>query len=131
VAHPISSISSPVYRPKKLPRVLRRQLPVMRLCAGIVVLGVIVVGVTWRNVQHERLSLDVGIQRTQIETLNKEIQHLGGLIETEASFPKVSQWAREKYGWRPLSNSTQELLVSEEKLTPGARREAKRLEVYP
>ena len=102
----------------------------MRLCAGIFVLGVIVVAVTWRNVAHERLSLDVGVQRTQIESLNKEIQHLEGTIETEASFPRVSQWAREKHGWRPLPNSTQELSIPEASLTTNAKREAKRLEAY-
>jgi hypothetical protein len=101
---------------------------VVRLCAGIVLLGIGVVSVTWRNVAHERLSLDVGVQRTQIEALNKEIQHLDGLIATEASFPKISQWAREKHGWRPLPNSVRELRLSQGDLTPGATREASRLE---
>ena len=120
-----------MYRPKKLPRVLRRQLPVLRLCAGVLLVGLVVVSVTWRNVRHERLSLDVGVQRTQLEGLNKEIQHLEGLIETEASFPRISQWAREKHGWRPLPNNVQELQLSENSLTSGALKEAKRLEIYP
>ena len=94
-------------------------------------MGLIVVGVTWRNVHHERLSLDVGMQRTQMEGLNKEIQHLEGLIETEASFPRISQWAREKHGWRPLPNNVQELRLSESSLSPNAVHEAKRLEIYP
>lgn len=128
MAHPASPLSTPVYRPKKLPRVLRRQLPVLRLCAGIVLLGIIVVGVTWRNVTNERLSLDVGVQRTQIEGLNKEIQHLAGLIDTEASFPKISQWAREKHSWRPLPNSVRQLTVADAALTTSARREVMKLE---
>ncbi len=130
MAHPASPLSTPVYRPKKLPRVLRQQLPVLRLCAGIVLLGIIVVGVTWRNVANERLSLDVGMQRTQIEGLNKEIQHLAGLIDTEASFPKISQWARDQHGWRPLPNSVRELKVADAALTTSARREVVKLESH-
>jgi len=130
VAHPYPSVGSPVYRPKKLPRVLRRQLPVLRLCAGIVILGLAVISVTWRNLTHERLSLDVGVQRTHIEVLNKEIQHFEGLIETEASFPKISQWAKEQHGWRPLPNSVRDLRIPENRLTPAAKQEAKRLEAY-
>ncbi len=90
----------------------------------------IVVGVTWRNVANERLSLDVGLQRTQIEGLNKEIQHLEGLIDTEASFPKISQWARDKHGWRPLPNSVRELKVADAALSAGARREILKLEPH-
>ncbi len=109
---------------------LRRQLPVLRLCTGILVLGLIVTAVTWRNLSHERLSLDVGVQRTQIDGLNKEIQHFEGLIQSEASFPRISQMAKDQYGWRPLPNSVRELRIPENSLTPAAKREAKRLEVY-
>jgi hypothetical protein len=130
MAHPATTMNAPVYRPKKLPRVLRRQLPVLRLCAGIVMLGVIVVGVTWRNVAHERLSLDVGVQRTQIDGLNKEIQHLQGQIDTEGSFPKISQWAREQHGWKPLPNATRDLKIPESDLTPAALQEARRMESH-
>ena len=130
MAHPISSVSTPLYRPKKLPRVLRRQLPVLRLFAGIVLVGLIVAAVTWRKLAHERLSLDVGIQRTQIDALNKEIQHFEGLIESEASFPKIAQWARDKHGWRPHANSVQELAIPEERLTQSGMQEAKRLEIH-
>ena len=131
MTHPLPAVSPPIYRPKKLPRVLRRQLPVLRLCTGIVVLGVVFVGMTWRNLRHERLSLNVGAQRTKIEALSKEIQHLQGLIETEASFPRISQWARDQRGWRPLPNSVRELRISEDRLSPAAKQEAKRLEAYP
>ena len=94
-------------------------------------LGCVVIAVTWRNVAHERLSLDVGVQRTQTDGLSKEIQHLEGLIKTEASFPRISQWAKEKRGWRPLPNSVRELRIPEDRLNPAALRQAKQLEAYP
>jgi hypothetical protein len=121
----LQTMESPVYRPQKLPRVIRRQLPVVRLLAGIVLVGLIAGLTTWRNLAHERLTLDIGTQRDQIATLDKEIQHLQGQIETETSFPRVAKWARDHRGWRALPNHSSVFSISESDLTPAAREEAR------
>jgi hypothetical protein len=127
MAYASEPLPSSLYRPKKLPRSIRRQLPVVRLCGAIALLGLIAGGVTWKNLAHERLTLDVGQQRMQMETLNKEIQHLEGQIETDASYPRIAKWAREKHGWRPLPDHSATIHLSEAELTVAARDEARLL----
>jgi hypothetical protein len=121
------NLDTPVYRPQKLPRVIRRQLPVVRLLGGIVLLGILAGLVSWRNLAHERLTLDVGTQRDQIETLNKELEHLQGQIETETSYPRIVKWARDHRGWRALPNHTTVVTIPQSALTPAARDEARML----
>jgi hypothetical protein len=59
--------------------------------------------------------------------LNKEIQHLEGQIDTEASYPRIAKWACEKHGWRPLPDHTSTIRLSESELTSAAREEARLL----
>jgi hypothetical protein len=119
------NLQESVYRPPKLPRVIRRQLPVVWLLGGIVLIGILGALVTWRNLSHERLVLDIGTQRDQIETLNKEIQHLQGQIETETSYPRIVKWARDHRGWRTLPNHSSTVVIPESELSPAAREEAR------
>jgi hypothetical protein len=123
MAYP-APVPSSIYRPKKLPRVIRRQLPVVRLVAFIVLGGALAVAITWRNLANERLTLDVGLQRAQIETLNKEIQQLEGQIKFEASYNRIAKWALEKKGWRANENCVRPLVLSEDALTAKAKEEA-------
>jgi hypothetical protein len=127
MAYTSPSLPESLYRPRKLPRVIRRQLPTVRLCAAILLAGLLAVAVVWRNLGHERLVLDIGLQRSQMETLRKEIQQLGGQIETEASYPRLSKWARDQRGWRPLSDHQKTLTLNASDLTPTARDQAKTL----
>jgi hypothetical protein len=117
-------VPSSIYRPKKLPRVIRRQLPVLRLLAAIVLAGTLALAITWRNLADERLTLDVGLQRSQMETLQKEIQQLEGQIKFEASYGRIVKWAREKNGWRATTDHVASVTVPEHALSPAAKREA-------
>ena len=123
MAYP-APVPSSIYRPKKLPRVIRRQLPVVRLVAFIVLAGTLAVAITWRNLSNERLTLDVGLQRAQIETLSKEIQQIEGQIKFEASYSRIAKWAMEKKGWRANENCVRPLILSESTLSPEAKAEA-------
>ena len=125
MAYPSHTLDSPLYRPKKLPRVIRRQLPVARLLGVILLAGLAVGLVTWRNIAHQRLTLDVGTQRDRIETLNKEIQHLQGQIETETLYPRVAKWAKDRYGWRNLPNHSSVFTIPESALSAQAREESR------
>jgi hypothetical protein len=102
-------------------------MPVLRLCAGIVLAGLLAVGVTWRKLANDRLSLDVGQQRSQIETMEKEIQQLSGQIDAESSYPRIARWAREQRGWWALPGHTETLALDATTLSPTALREAQML----
>jgi len=110
--------------------VIRRQLPVFRLCAIVVTGGLVAVGITWRNLIHERLTLDVGLQRSRIEALRKEVQHFDGQIEVQLSYSRLAKWALETNGWRALPDHTTSVRISEKEMTPAARDEAKVLGIY-
>jgi cell division protein FtsB len=125
MAHASQPLPSTLYRPKKMPRVLKRQLPVVWLISVLALGGVLAISITWKNLLHERLLLDVGQQQLQIETLRKEIQHIEGQIDNESSFARVSKWAREKRGWKTMPDHTGTIRLSESELTPAARDEAR------
>ena len=129
MAYAPQTLPSSLYRPRKIPRVLRRQLPVVRILAVILLVGLLAVAITWRNLTHERLSLDVGRQRVQIETLNKEIEQLNGQIETESSYGKISKWVRDHHGRWVRTDKVGTIALSESALSPAAREEARYLGV--
>jgi hypothetical protein len=128
MAYP-AHVPNSVYRPKKLPRVIRRQLPGMRVVALIVLAGLVGGAVTLKNLINERLRLDVGFQQSQIESLDKEIQQLEGQIKVEASYGKLAKWAYEKHGWRANEERVAPLAIAESSLTRTAQKEAELLGV--
>ena len=128
MAYP-APVPSSIYRPKKLPRVIRRQLPVVRLVAIIALGGIFAIAITWRNLTNERLTLDVGLQRAQMITMKKEIQQLEGQIKVEASYNRIAKWALEKRGWRVSENSVHPFVLPEDALTEKAKEEARLLGV--
>lgn len=119
--------SAPFYRPKKLPRVLRRQAPVLLLCGVVIVIGLIAIAVTWRNLSFERLTWDIGHNRASIESLNKEIQHLSSQIEVETSYARISRWAQKNRGWKAIPDQNRTFAIHESSLNPTARQEAQLL----
>ncbi|HEY3294582.1 MAG TPA: hypothetical protein VGL38_04040 [bacterium] len=127
MAYASQSLPSSLYRPRKLPRVLRRQLPVVWIVATLVCVGLLAVAVTWRNLTYEKLSLDVGRQQIAIQQLNKELVQLSGQVETEASYTKVSRWMRDRHGWWTRTNHVGTIVIPEAELTPAAREDARLL----
>jgi len=117
-------VPSSLYRPKKLPRVIRRQLPVLRLLAVIVLAGALALAITWRNLANERSTLDVGLQRSRMEALQKEIQQLEGQIKFESSYGHIAKWALEKKGWRAGTERVATVTIPGSALSPAARKEA-------
>jgi hypothetical protein len=99
----------------------------VRICAVIVLAGLLATGITWRKLANDRLVLDVGTQRSQIETLQKEIRQLSGQVEAESAYPRVAKWAREQRGWLALPGHSARLILDLETLTPGGRREVELL----
>jgi hypothetical protein len=90
--------------------------------AGI---GLLAVAITWRNLSHERLALDTGHQRIEIQQLNKEIQQLAAQVQTEASYAKISKWVRERHGRWSHTDRVNTVTIAESELTPKAREEAR------
>jgi len=118
------TIPASIYRPKHLPRVIRRQWRVIRLIALLSLLGLVAVSVAWRNVLNERLQLDVARQRAELERLTQETAHLSGLVESAASYPRISEWAAAQRGWKPIEGRVQVIEISAERLVAEARIEA-------
>lgn len=124
MTHSSHAFPASLYRPPRLPRVIRRQLPMLRIAAAISVLGLLALAVTWRTITHERLCLDVGANQTQIEKLTKEVQHLSGQIESATAYPRIAKWAKENRGWRALPGRTNSITLKASQLVPAARAQA-------
>jgi hypothetical protein len=125
MAHSALSIPGSFYRPKKLPRVIRRQYAVIRLTAAVVIIGLAGTALAWRNILHERLSIDIARQRAEIEVLHQEIEHLVGCTETAASYPTISAWAQERYGWKPIRGRLHDIQLSTSAISERALTEAR------
>jgi hypothetical protein len=125
MTHPTLSLPQSLYRPKKIPRIIRRQISVIRLTAIIVAFGLVALSVAYRNIVHEQVNLDVAQNRATITSLYEEIYHLHGLTESEASYPKIAAWAEKNHGWKPIMGRRHELKLRQESLTAGALWESK------
>lgn len=109
MAHSSLSIPGSLYRPKKLPRVIRRQTTVIRLTGVVLLIGLAGFAVAWKNILHERLTLDIARQRAEITLLQQEIAQLEGTLEAAASYPRVSAWAEKRHGWKPIKGRVQDI----------------------
>jgi hypothetical protein len=107
-----------LYRPKKLPRVIRRQYTVIRLACAVVVFGLAGLAVAWRNILHERIALDIARQRAAIEVLNQEIAQLQGTVEAASAYPRIAAWAEEQYGWKPIQGRVFDIEIPNTDITP-------------
>ena len=125
MAHSSLSIPSSLYRPKKLPRVIRRQTAVIRLTSIVLLIGLAGFAVAWRNILHERLALDIARQRSAISVLRQEIAQLNGTVESAAAYPRVSAWAEKKYGWKPIKGRVHDLNIPLSTLTSRALTESR------
>ncbi|MBK6767075.1 MAG: hypothetical protein IPG71_12475 [bacterium] len=105
------TVPTPVFRPKRLPRVLRRQANVIRLVVGLVLFAVVALLIAWRNFQVQQRTIDVARQRSHLLQLDQELQHLNGLIDAAAPYPMVSAWALEKRGWKDRQTRIDSILV--------------------
>jgi hypothetical protein len=128
MTHVSHTLNSSIYRPKKLPRVIRRQWPVLKTTALFLLIGIFAAAVTWRKVSFERSELQVALQRTNMESLDKAILHLKGQVEIESSYPAVADWARQAHGWRPIQDRVYTITVNANQLSNAALHEAKVLE---
>lgn len=106
------TLPATVYRPKRLPRVMRRQATLIRLVAVLGVLAVFGLLVAWRNFTIQQLTIDIARQRTQLMQLDQELQHLNGSIEAAAPYNVVAAWALEKHGWKDRQNRLDTLYVT-------------------
>jgi len=129
MAHPAQSPDFPFYRPRHLPRVLRRQAPVFKLCIALLLFGLVIAAVAWRNLTYNRLVWDTGRNRAKIGLLNTEILHLNGQIELESSYTRVTKWAESTHHWKAIPSRTQSFTIPEASLSDAARAQAKVLQV--
>jgi len=124
MTHPSLTIPGSLYRPKKLPRVIRRQYAVIRLTVILVIIGVAALAIAWRNILHERLAIDVARQRAETEILQQEITHLEGMVESAASYPVIASWAEQQHGWKPIRGRVNQISLSGVTCSPDVHREA-------
>ena len=113
-----STPSGSLYRPKKLPRVIRRQYTVIRLAFFVAFLGVAGFALAWRNILHERIVLDIARQRAAIDLLNQECAQLQGTVEAASAYPRIAAWAETQYGWKPIQGRVHEIEIPSEDITP-------------
>ncbi len=125
MAYANPSFPSSVYRPRRLPRVLRRQLPVLWILGVIATVGLLAVAITGRNLNHEKLYFDTGHKRIEIQRLNKEIEQLNAQVQTEARYARISKWVHEQHSQWSRTDRVNSVVIAESDLTPKAREEAK------
>ncbi|MBK6909781.1 MAG: hypothetical protein IPK53_06870 [bacterium] len=119
------TVSTPIYRPKRVPRVLRRQAPLIRLlvvCGMAATLGLMV---AWRNFSYQQLTIDVARQRAQLHQIDQEIQHLTGSIEAAAPYNEVADWANREHGWKLRSAQVDSIRVPSQSASPLSHDRAK------
>lgn len=124
-------MSPAYYRPGKLLRPLRRQLPAVWLISIAIAAGILMGSWAWRNLLHERATRNVSVQRARIDTLKKEIHQVRGEIGRATSVSYILRWAREHRGWGERTDGVQKLSISADSLTNGAREELKLVEEMP
>lgn len=104
-------------KPGKIPLVIRRQRTAWMVKAAVITAGLIIAGITWRTLLHERTALDVAVQQSQIHMLQKEILHLEGRIDGAAAYQEIAAWALENRGWRPMEDRTRVVTIHPDQLT--------------
>ncbi|MBU0690348.1 hypothetical protein KKC97_05660 [bacterium] len=124
MAHSSLTMPGSLYRPKKLPRVIRRQTTVIRLTGVVLLIGLAGFAVAWKNILHERLALDIARQRSAITLLNQEIAQLEGTLESAAAYPRISAWAEKRYHWKPIKGRVHEINIPQSLLSERAMTEA-------
>lgn len=105
------SIPASVYRPKRVPKVLRRQATLIRLLSFLGMVAVFGLLIAWRNFSVQQLTIDTARQRSQLLNLEKEIKHLTGSIESAAPYNEVAAWALLNHGWKPRSTHVDSIFV--------------------
>ncbi|MDD5088260.1 MAG: hypothetical protein PHI18_05625 [bacterium] len=129
MAHPAHPQDFPFFRPRHLPRVLRRHAPVLKICIALLLFGLVATSVVWRRLSYNRLVWDTGRNRAKIDLLNTEILHLNGQIELESSYPRVTKWAENTRHWEAISSRTHTFTIPQASLSETARAKANVLQM--
>jgi uncharacterized metal-binding protein len=110
----VSTVSIPatVYRPKRVPRVLRKQATLLRMLGFLGFVAVVAMLIAWRNFTVQQLTIDVARQRTQLLQLSQEISHLTGSIEAAAPYNEVADWAVRTHGWKSRAGRVDTIRVT-------------------
>lgn len=94
------TVPSSIYRPKRVPRLLRKQATLIRMLSFLGIVAIFALLVAWRNFTIQQLTIDVARQRTEMMRLDQEIQHVTASIETAAPYNEVADWALTNHGWK-------------------------------
>lgn len=114
------SVPTEIYRPKRLPRVLRRQAALIRLFAFLGIAATFGLMVAWKNFTFQQLNIDIARQRTQLLQLDEELRHLNGLIEEAAPHNEIAEWAQTQHGWKLRADRVDTVYVKSPPKTPPA-----------
>lgn len=105
------SVPTSIYRPKRVPKVLRRQAALIRLLGFLALAAGFGLLIAWRNFTVQQLTIDIARQRSQLLNLDQEIRHLTGSIESAAPYNEVSDWAERTHGWKLRSSHVDTIFV--------------------
>ncbi|MBU1707855.1 hypothetical protein KKG05_09080 [bacterium] len=108
-------------RTRRRPRVARLRVGAVRFLLALLILSIIVLGITWKNVEFKRTNLNLAQSRSTLTALMKEQQQLSGEIKSLASYPQISAWAKRENGWQITGHPTGKIVISRKELTPSAQ----------
>lgn len=89
----------------------------------LILLGsLFVLGVTWKNIEFKRVSINLAQSKSVLVELEKEQAQLSGEIKSLASYPRIAGWAEKELGWRIAATRPRKLVLSRQELSASAQR---------
>jgi cell division protein FtsL len=87
----------------------------------IIAVSACIIGITWKNVEFKRVSIDLAQSQKELSELTKEKQQLVGEIKALSSYPSVAAWAEKQFGWRLSSTPPQKIVIPRDELSSSAQ----------
>ncbi|MFH1011120.1 MAG: hypothetical protein V1784_07800 [bacterium] len=118
-----STVAKPLFARFELPlQTEHLRIAARRILLLILIGGLCVLAVTWKNIEVKRVSINLAQCRKELSELRKERLQLMGEIKTISSYPRIASWAKEEHGWTISTKRPSKILLSRQELSPSAKR---------
>lgn len=115
------SADSPLFRPRRRPRVVRVRVGFLRFLLIALTLSLCALGYTWKNIEFKRVNINLARSRSTLAQLEKEQLQLSGEVKSLASYPRIANWAEKNQNWRIATHPPYKITIPRQDLTPAAQ----------